>query len=197
MACVHHPEGITVAEANQTEPKKKGGKLIIILAVVAVLLAGGVGAGVWFFMKSQAPAHAEEAKPAPAKPPAYLPLETMVVNLADPGGERFAQLGITIELTEDKAAERIRAFLPSIRSAILLLVSQRTSEELLTRQGKEKLAADIAVVVGRPLGDAEDLEAYAKAMAQAASAAEPPKLAAARTGGNPVRGVLFSSFIIQ
>ncbi|MBP7567789.1 MAG: flagellar basal body-associated FliL family protein [Burkholderiaceae bacterium] len=148
-------------------------------------------------MKSQAPAHAEEAKPAPAKPPAYLPLETMVVNLADPGGERFAQLGITIELAEDKAAERIRAFLPSIRSSILLLVSQRTSEELLTRQGKEKLAADIAVVVGRPLGDAEDLEAYAKAMAQAASAAEAPKLAAARAGGNPVRGVLFSSFIIQ
>jgi flagellar FliL protein len=180
--------------------------MVIVFALIALLLAGGAAAGVWFFMKSKAPAAAaaEEhaAKPEPVSAPSYLPLETMVVNLADPGGERFAQLGITIELVDEKAGDKIKAFLPSVRSSILLLVSQRSSEELLTIKGKEKLANDIAIEVARPLGFAEEMQAHAKAVAQAAQAAASgievvvPKRAASKDG-NPVRGVLFSSFIIQ
>ena len=197
-----------MAEAATQEQPKKGGKKVVVFALVGLLLAGGGGGAAWYFMKGKAAPHAEEsqeeAKPAAAKAPAYLPLDTMVVNLADPGGERFAQLGITIELSEDKAADKIRSYLPSVRSSILLLVSQRTSEDLLTRQGKEKLAADIAVEVARPLGYAAEMETYAKAVAAAAATpasgaapAEPPKRPPTREGGNPVRGVLFSSFIIQ
>ena len=196
-----------MAEAATQEQPKKGGKKIIVFALVGVLLAAGGGGAAWFFLKGKPHAEEahEEAKPAAtAKAPSYLPLDTMVVNLADPGGERFAQLGITIELSEEKAADKIRSFLPSVRSSILLLVSQRTSEDLLTRNGKEKLAADIAVEVARPLGFAEEMETYAKALAKAAATpasgvapAEPPKRPVAREGGNPVRGVLFSSFIIQ
>lgn len=194
-----------MSEPTQEQPKKGGKKMVIVFALVALLLAGGAAAGVWFFMKGKAPAAAaeeHEAKPEPARAPSYLPLETMVVNLADPGGERFAQLGITIELVDEKAGDKIKSFLPSVRSSILLLVSQRTSEELLTIKGKEKLANDIAIEVARPLGFAEEMQAHAKAVAQAAQAAASgievavPKRAASKDG-NPVRGVLFSSFIIQ
>lgn len=199
-----------MAEANQEQPKKKGSKMLVIGAVLAVVLAGGVGGGVWFFMKSKAPAAEEEevVKAAPAHPPAYLPMDNMVVNLADPGGDRFAQLGITLELADDKAAEKVKSYLPSIRSAILLLVSQRSSEELLSRMGKIKLANDIMVEVARPLGFAEEATEQAKAAVAAASSAasgqaaegeeRPRKKASAhKDNGNPVRGVLFSSFIIQ
>jgi flagellar FliL protein len=57
------------------------------------------------------------------------------------------------ECPDAKTAEQIKQYLPSIRSGILMLTSQRTSEELLQREGQgEKLAADILREVSRPLG---------------------------------------------
>ena len=120
----------------------------------------------------------------------------MVVNLADPGGERFAQIGITLEVADAKTADLVKQYMPSIRSGILMLVSQRTSEELLQREGKEKLARDIHREVSKPLGftvptpkkrtpgDSEDEEAEDRA-------------ARIRAEKNPVKRVLFSNFIIQ
>ena len=35
--------------------------------------------------------------------PTFLPMENMVVNLADPGGERFAQIGVTLELADGRS----------------------------------------------------------------------------------------------
>jgi len=130
-------------------------------------------------------------------------MENMVVNLADPGGDRFAQIGITLELEDAKTADQVKQYLPSIRSGILMLVSQRTSAELLQREGKEKLAADVLREVSRPLGYSVPSERErAKAAAAAAAAeqdgdAEERPAARKRVERNPVRKVLFSSFIIQ
>ncbi len=92
--------------------------------------------------RSQAAEDEEGAEPVRKEAvkvvPTFLPMENMVVNLADPGGERFAQIGITLKLADAKTAEQIKQYMPSIRSGILLLLSQRTSEELADarRQGK-------------------------------------------------------------
>ena len=195
-----------MSDATTEEKPKKGGSKVVLIGVLAAVIGAGAAGGGWYFL-GRKPANAEEhvAKPEPVKAPAYLPMETMVVNLADPGGERFAQLGITVELADDKAANKIKSFLPSIRSAILLLVSQRTSEELLTRPGKEKLARDIAGEVARPLGfiPPEPVKEVPKEAAREGATDEVPipKKAVAKEApkdeANPVRGVLFSSFIIQ
>lgn len=84
--------------------------------------------------------------------PTFLPLENMVVNLADPGGERYAQIGITLELQDEATATTVKQYMPSIRNGILMLVSQRTADELLQREGKEQLATDILREVTRPMG---------------------------------------------
>jgi flagellar FliL protein len=120
----------------------------------------------------------------------------MVVNLADPGGERVAQIGITLELIDAKSVEEVKKYLPTIRSGVLLLVSQRTAEELLQIEGKEKLAKDILREAARPFGGGgEDV----KVGAAAETAAKTPKTTN-RPGASepmPVKGVLFSSFIVQ
>ncbi|MBB6561512.1 flagellar FliL protein [Acidovorax soli] len=190
--------------ANAAAPAKEKPKskkmLIIVVALVLVLGIGGAAA--FFLLGKKKPAGDEEeaaaAEPAhqTAKtPPTFLPFENMVVNLADPGGDRFAQIGITVEVADAKTAEQIKLYLPSIRSSVLLLVSQRTSGELLAREGKEKLAKDILREVSRPLGytvprdrpkraaSAEDEDEDDRPVRK------PPK--------NPVQGILFSSFIIQ
>jgi flagellar FliL protein len=181
-------------------PAPKGGSkklLIIILAVVLLLVLAGGGA--WFYISSQraaaaagldeeesaAPAARKAAAPArhaePGKPPVYLPLDNMVVNLADPGGEKVAQVGVVFEVADAKTLESVKQFMPTIRSGVLMVLSQRTSEELLKIEGKEKLAAAILREADKPFGGGDPDETE-KMRARA---------------GYPVNRVLFSSFIVQ
>ncbi|QIL45560.1 flagellar basal body protein FliL [Acidovorax sp. HDW3] len=138
-------------------------------------------------------APAQHKAAAPKGPPTFLPIENMVVNLADPGGDRFAQLGLTLELADAKTAEQVKQFMPTIRSAILVLVSQRTSDELLTKEGKEKLAQDILREVSKPLG----YKVPKKRKPSKDEEEDEDEEEAPRPSANPVRGVLFSSFIVQ
>jgi flagellar FliL protein len=174
------------AEAAPPPPKSK--KMLLIIVVAVVVLAVAAVAGWVVLSKKNAAALEEDDEPEvaavaePQGPPTYLPLDNMVVNLADPGGERVAQIGVTLELAGQGDIEKVKAYLPSIRSGVLMLVSQRTAEELLKREGKEQLAADI--------------KAEASKHFVAAPVAAKKKGAKAENG-NPIRGVLFSSFIVQ
>lgn len=182
-------------------PPAKSKKLLIIGgALVLVLLLAGAGA--FFYISKQraaaaeedggeAPAKAAAHAPAPGTPPAYLPLENMVVNLADPGGERVAQVGITLEVTDAHASDTVKAYLPTIRSGILMLISQRTADELLKPEGKEKLAKDILREASIPFGGGDDEHDDEE---NARSKKKKKKVAHVEY---PVKGVLFSSFIVQ
>lgn len=188
-----------------TAAPAKSKKMVIILAVVALLVVAG-GAAAWFVLSKRQHAdedgedggakHAQHEPAAdPKTPPTFLPLDNMVVNLADPGGDRFVQIGITLELADAKTESLVKQYLPSIRSGILMLVSQRSSEELLAREGKEKLALDIRSEVSKPLGFT--VSKPRKARAQNPDDEEEEEAPRPRADNNPVRKVLFSSFIIQ
>ncbi len=187
--------------ADAAPPKSKKLLLIVGVLVVVLALAGG---GAWFFISKQRAAAAADGEQEvvqhaaePHVPPTYLPLDNMVVNLADPGGEKVAQIGITLELVDAKAMEKVKQYLPTIRSGVLVLVSQRTAEELLQREGKEKLAADILREAARPFGGG-DAEEEVEAEKPAAGAKKPKTAKKAKPRVQmPVTGVLFSSFIVQ
>ncbi len=179
------------AEATATPPKSK--KMLLIVVVVLVVVLALVAAGVVLYLKKQrADAQfGEEAQPAAtqhveAGPPTYLPLDNMVVNLADQGGERVAQIGVTLVLQDAKAVDKVKLYLPTIRSSVLLLVSQRTSEELLKIEGKEKLAKDILREASEPFGGIEEEVAEADTSKRSRAPVE-----------QPIQRVLFSSFIVQ
>lgn len=192
------------ASADQSVPKK-GSKKLIIIGVVAVLLIGG-GAGGFMMWKKKA-AEAEEgaeadsghAKPKaeaahkPHKreagaPPTYMPLDPFVVNLADRDSDRYAQIGITLEVDDAKFAEQMKAYMPAIRNGILMVLSHKTSADLLGREGKESLAAEVAREAVRPMGIIiEDDE----------PADDGKKKRRRQAVYNPVQQVHFSSFIVQ
>jgi flagellar protein FliL len=179
----------TKAEAGAA-PKKSSKMMIIILAAVVVLGGGGAA----FYLMSRG-GHDDEEAAAPKAAakgavPTFLPIDTMVVNLADPGGEKVAQVGVSLMLSDIKAVDIVKPYLPAIRSAILLKVSERTAEELLQREGKDKLAEDILDTSIMILsGEEED---------------DPPKSKRAASKGKKksanvevIRKVLFTSFIVQ
>ncbi|WP_280152161.1 flagellar basal body-associated FliL family protein [Piscinibacter sp. XHJ-5] len=187
-------------------PRKGRKKLIVIAAAALVLLAGAGGGAAWMLKQKRAAAAAaeaaangeEEATPAAhaqaqretrKTPPAFLPLEAFVVNLADRDSERFAQIGITLELDDAKVSDQLKAYMPAIRNGILMVLAHKTSQELLTRSGKQKLASEIMREAVRPLGvELEDENEEAKA---------DDRHAKTPLDQSPVRHVHFSSFIIQ
>lgn len=177
------------AGADAAKPTKS--KKLILIIVAAVVVLGGGGGGAWFFLGKKKGGEAEEEVVHHVDPkalPSFLPLDPMVVNLADPTGDRYAQVGITLEISDPKVVDRIKAFMPTIRNGILLAVSQKTTTELLQLEGKEKLAAEIRREVSTPLGyEVEDEE----------ESADPKKKKKKRAAHNPIERVLFSSFIVQ
>jgi len=208
------------------EPKKKGKKGLIIALAAVILLGGGGGGVAWYFMKPKPDAEAEaEAEHAPAakkKPKTFTTLEPFTVNLADEGGERFAQIAIVLEVADAKIGEQLTAMMPAVRNAVLMLLSSKTSKELLTVAGKEQLAEELATAAGLQIGwtppdDDEDepprkKAAVAKSEEKAADAAKSedgeeavedkpvkkkkrkPKR---RADPNPIEAVHFSQFIVQ
>ncbi len=185
------------AEGAKAPAKSKKMLFIIVGAVLVLALAGG--GYVMMSKQHAAAAEGEDAAPAkvaahvdPKKAPVYLPLDNMVVNLADPGGEKVAQIGITLEVGDAKASESVKAYLPTIRSSVLMLIAQRTSDELLSQEGKQKLAKDILVQASLPFGGVEEEPEDEEAPVKKKKSAK--KVAAVEY---PVVGVLFSSFIVQ
>ena len=188
------------AQASDVEikPKKSKTKLLIVVIVVLLLvLAGGAGAWVYISKKNAAEADPDAALHEVKKsPPVFLALDNMVVNLADVGGEKVAQVGITLELVDSNGSDKVKVYLPSIRSRILLLISQRDSVELLSLAGKEKLAADLLVEAIRPFLQEPDAK---HAATDPAKEAKVKKKSADKEhlANIPVTGVHFYSFIIQ
>ncbi|WP_101049025.1 flagellar basal body-associated FliL family protein [Macromonas nakdongensis] len=165
---------------NAEKPKSKKMLVIVLVAVLLLVVAGAAAA--FLLLKPSADeedggdahAAAETTKHAkPKAPPQYMPLDALVINLADPGGMRYAQVGITLQLEDAATGEAIKGYLPTIRNGILMQISRRTADELLRPEGKEALMNDILTLVreeaGMPLN----------------------------RGHSPVQAVLFSSLIVQ
>jgi flagellar FliL protein len=199
-----------VAEVAPKRGKKK--LIIMIAAVVALLGVMGGGAAVYMVKKkaaAEAAAEAEDedgegtAKKAVAKdshkkdekhvPPVFVPLDPFVVNLADREADRFAQVGITLEVADAHVGDEIKAYLPAIRNNILLLLAHKTSQELMEPEGKEELAREVRRESLRPMGielpDEDDGPKKKKKKKAKAEDEEAKEL--------PIKSVQFSSFIIQ
>jgi flagellar protein FliL len=193
----------TATADAQAPAKPKSKKLLFIIIGVVVLALLGGGAAFFLMKKSHAEDEGEDgatteeqAADAPKhdakNPPTFLPLDNMVVNLADPGGNRFAQLGITLQVTEPKIAEDLKVYMPSIRNGILILVSQRTADDMLGIAGKEALAQAIIGEISHVMG-----YEYEDPNAEPEPAPKGKKAKRKSAPPNPVSGVLFSSFIVQ
>jgi flagellar FliL protein len=207
----------TAAAAEATPPPKKGKKKLIIIAgaVLALVLAGGGGAAYFLMKKKPAAeqdadageAEAEHAsardKPAKRDPhavPTFVPLEPFTVNLADREAERYAQVGITLEVDNAKTGEQVKLFMPAIRNNILMALADKTAAELMERDGKTKLAEQVRRETARALGvDVGEADSDESPKADKAGKPAKPKKKKAKQADEPwpVTAVHFSNFIIQ
>jgi len=192
-------------ETNQEAAPAKSGKgklLVILLIVLIVLLLAAVGLLGFLLLKKKGgsdghdePKAAESHAPAPAapapaapppvvidpgKPPVFVALDPIVVNLAPGEGERYLQVAIVLRIADQKFDAALKQFMPEIQHRVNLLLSSKLPSELATAKGREVLAMDIRDTINEVLG-------------------YPPRPRDQQQLGpsGPVQAVLFRSFIIQ
>ncbi len=156
------------AAAAEAAPPPKSSKkkmLIIIIAAVLVLLVIAAGATVVILRLKAAAAgdkagaaHTEqkadtpEYKLDPSKPPVYVNLDAFTVNLQSDSGEQFLQVVATLQVVDDKVAERLKQYMPQVRHEFLSLMAGKKPAEVTTQQGRLQLADEMKEVANEVLG---------------------------------------------
>ena len=136
-------------EAENSGGKKK----LIIIIVAAVLLLAIIGGAVWWFLLKPAPVTEEELDPGLSVPipeitqsseiGPMIEIKEFIVNIISEDDRHYVKASLTLELNKIEAEEETNKRMPQIRDAILLLVGNKTFEELQDLQGKKQLKAEL------------------------------------------------------
>jgi flagellar FliL protein len=159
------PTGTPASAAPKSGKPKRKKLWLLLLGTLGLVGAGGAGA--WYFTFQREASAAQASKPKPA---VFIALEPFTVNLQPGGDTQYLQTTVVLRTTEPDTEAAIKANMPVVRDRILRVLSSQRGEGLLSTEGKEKLASEIAAVVTTPF-DGERPQA--------------------------VDAVLFTSFVIQ
>jgi flagellar protein FliL len=114
---------------------------------------------------------ASHGEPSVAKASVYYAIDPpLVVNFEDGSVVRFLQITMEIMAHDQKAIDSVQKNIPLIRNNLLLLMSNREYQSLMSRDGKEKLRAEALA----------EIRAVQK-----------------KQGGDDVDDLLFTSFVVQ
>jgi flagellar FliL protein len=151
MADNEQAEGAEVA-AEVAAPK---GKLKLIIAAVVVLLIVS-GAATWFFFFRH---HGEEmhAEALPPKPPIFLEVPDMLVNLVGSPGERvqYLKVKVVLEIKEDKQVEAIKPALPRVTDIFQIYLRELRPSDLNGSAGLFRLKEELTRRVNAAVSPAQ------------------------------------------
>ena len=159
--------GKVMSEEKAPSGNKK--TMVILVAGLLVVVLALAGAVAYLFLGKKEEGHGGAAPKKASELPVFEKIDTFVVNLAGSGG--MLQIEFQAELADGGHAQVLKAYMPKIRSALIMLLSSKTSQELATPEGKAKLKNQIRQVINESVSDS-GLSA-------------------------PVTGVVFTSFIVQ
>ena len=105
------------AEGGEAVAAPKG-KLKLMIAVAGVLVILGAGAATWFlfFRSGQRASEAKHAEAPVVKPPVFMDVPEMLVNMVGAPGERvqYLKVKVVLEVKEEKQVEAIKPTLPRV-----------------------------------------------------------------------------------
>ena len=178
-------------DAPPAPPKQSGGFMgtlmngagIFVLTLVAVIVGGSINAKLHPLPDLQldkdgkikaivpvaAAAHGEEG--GAGKAAVYYAIDPpLVVNFEDGSVVRFLQITMEVMAHDQKAVDSVQKNIPLIRNNLLLLMSNRNYQSMMSREGKEKLRQEALT----------EIRAVQK-----------------KEGGPDVDDLLFTSFVVQ
>jgi flagellar FliL protein len=139
MADNDQAEGAAAAEI----PAAKG-KLKLIIAVVGLLVIFGGSAATWFFFFRH---HDEEmhAEAPAAKPPVFVDVPDMLVNMVGVPGERvqYLKIKVVLEVKEEKQVEAIKPTLPRVTDIFQTYLRELRPSDLSGSAGLFRLREEL------------------------------------------------------
>ncbi len=134
--------------AENTEQEGGGKKKLIIIIVAALVILLGAGAAAYFlFLKKEPQAVEETNEQAELIQPEInnadigpmVNIEEFIVNIIGEDAAHYVKASLTLELTNETVVEEANKRMPQIRDAVLLLIGNKTFEELQDLQGKKQV----------------------------------------------------------
>ena len=145
-----------MADKDSGKPDKAAGggrkKLVVMVAAVLVMLLAGGAA--WYFLvykKAEAARQAEASKaaaiaktvPEEAQIGPMVEIKEFVVNIIGQDVSHYVKASMSLELDREATLDEVNKRMPQIRDAILLLIGNKTYEELQDIQGKNQVKAEV------------------------------------------------------
>jgi len=144
-------------------PKKSGGFMgtlingigVFVLTLIAVVVGGFVNASlhplpdlqldkdgkIKAIVPVKVASHGEEG--GAGKAAVYFAIDPpLVVNFEDGSAVRFLQISMEVMAHDQKTIDSVQKNTPLIRNNLLLLMSNRNYQAMMSREGKEKLRAE-------------------------------------------------------
>jgi flagellar FliL protein len=163
------------APAEAAKGKKSGLIKWVVIGVTAVLVLGGGGAAAWWFFLRTPPVVEEAAGDGEAESGAtpadekekkptgegIVAMDQFLVNLADKEASRFVRVKLAFVVESKKEGEELskeEIVKARLRSAVLEILAQQTSDKLTTPEGKEELKKLIVEGSNRALGGKKVLD---------------------------------------
>jgi len=141
MADTEQADG--AAEGTEVVAAPKGKLKLIIAAVALVLVVGGAATWFFFFRHYGEEMHAE----APvAKPPVFVDVPEMLVNLVGAPGERvqYLKVKVVLEVKEEKQLEAIKPTMPRVTDIFQTYLRELRPSDLNGSAGLFRLREELA-----------------------------------------------------
>jgi flagellar FliL protein len=130
------------ADEAEAAAKPKG-KLKLIIAAVGVLAILSVGAS-WFFLFRH---HGEQAhaEAPPPKPPSFVEVPDMLVNLAGSPGDRiqYLKVKVVLEVKEERQSEAIKPSMPRVTDIFQTYLRELRASDLNGSAGLFRLKEEL------------------------------------------------------
>jgi flagellar FliL protein len=139
---------------ENVEEQGSGKKKLIIIIAAALVLLLGIGAAVFFLVLKKPPPKEEQEEEqqvemiAPAAEEQadigpMIKIDEFIVNIISEEENHYIKTSMVLELSGEEVTEEVNKRMPQIRDAILLLIGNKTIEELQDLQGKKQLKAEL------------------------------------------------------
>jgi flagellar FliL protein len=128
-------------------------KLVVILIGVMFVLILGMGGGMYMLWTKLAAVSAQTANPEGDKQAEkakaeqagkVIAMDTFIVNLADPGANRYLRVTMDLEVTGDKKPEEeITRKTSQLRDTILMILPTKKFADIVSTEGKTALREEL------------------------------------------------------
>jgi flagellar protein FliL len=133
------------AEGVESTDTPRGNKFKLIVMVVGVLAVLGAGAAGYFFFLGHHGGEEKHAEAAPPKPPVFVEVPDMLVNLSGAPGERvqYLRVKVVLEVKEDKQAEAIKPSMPRVTDIFQTYIRELRASDLSGSAGLFRLKEEL------------------------------------------------------